>query len=271
MATDKIIWHNSKIYDHNTMVKRVNFVKSNMNGLLPLCNNEKVKIISYAKQNNIPLYEMICLRNTIRIQKEIDASKKIHSMSDTIKKKFEILAMQLTNESGNHEKKIRNWLMSTRMPIRMVIKMVSKMSDLQTLSATDLEYINKINNCITKTDIEIFKRSVDFENQLEYYLKSLNIKFRTENDIKRDKDYTVTPDILFDDTIIIEVNGIDYTIKWMDAKNYVLMDTPFIIKSLNKQATKYNNIFGLGAFVFHYGFDSSIKIPNVLILDGSML
>ena len=77
------------------------------------------------------------------------------------------------------------------------------------------------------------------------------------------------PDILFKEPIILKVDGVSYTIRWFDAKNYILINIPFILASLKRQAEKYYKVFGMGAFVFHYGFDSSIKIPGVIMLDGS--
>lgn len=271
MSRHKIIWENTKIYDHQTIVKRIEFIKSNMYGLLPLCNNKNNYLVNYANKNNIPPYEMISLQNTMRIQREIICSKKFHLSTEEIKMRFITLLSELANDPINHKKKINKWLRSIKMPISSVIKIVTKMPEFRLLSVKDVDVIKRIDNCITMTNMEIFNRSVEFEHLLENYLKSLGIKFRTESDIKRDKDYTVTPDILFDDPIILELDGRKYTIKWMDAKNYILIGAPFIMKSLRKQSEKYNNIFGFGAFVFHYGFDKSINIPNVLILDGSEL
>lgn len=271
MTTQKIIWTNYKIYDHQTIVKHMKFIKSNMRGLMPLCGKEKDELNNYANENNILSYEAVSLRNTIRIQKEIDSSKKIYSCVDQIKNRFLTLTVQLASDPTNHPKKIKYWLKSTRLPIGSVIKIISQMPEFKKLVVEDLDVIKEITNCITSSNIEIHRKSVDFEHQLENHLRSLGIKFRTETDIKIDKDYAVTPDILFDKPVILELNEINYTIRWLDAKNYVLTDTPFIMKSLKKQSEKYNNIFGLGAFVFHYGFDSGIDIPNVLILDGSTL
>ena len=270
--TDKIVWKNYKIYNHKTIVDRIAFVESNMNGLLPLVDKEKEKLLLYTKKNNIPSYEMICLRNTIKIQKEIDRSKKIYLNIDKIKKKFiELLNDLDTSSDDQNYYKIKHFLFKTQMPVYSVLKIISLMPEFKTLGENNINHIKKIENNIHETETEIRMRSIDFEHQLENYLKSLNINFRTEIDIKRDKDYTVTPDILFDKPIIIQLDGIDYNIRWLDAKNYTLTDTPFIIKSLHKQSEKYNNIFGMGAFVFHYGFVSSIIVPNTLILDGSEL
>jgi hypothetical protein len=269
----KIIWPNYKIYDHATIVERMIFVKKNMNGLLPIYGKEKEKLQIYANEHHLPPYEMVCLRNTIRIQKEIDSSKKFGSSIGKIRAMFRELTNELATMIDDNQKnlKIRYFFKSTQMPFHYVYKTIVAMPEFKSLTENSVNYIKKLDNAVYAAEIEIHDRSLKFEHMLENYLKSLNIKFRTEEDIKRDKDYNVTPDILFDGPIILELNGINYNIRWMDAKNYILTNTPFIIKSLHKQAAKYNNAFGMGAFVFHYGFDSSIEIPGTLILDGSWL
>ncbi len=263
MTLEKIIWANNKIYDHQTLLNRMKFIESKMHGLMPLCDKEKQELIAYAHRLEIPSYEVISLRNTIRIQKEIMQSRKIYMRMEQIKNSFRTIE--------NKQKKIKHWLSSLNLPIQAVIKIINNMPEYKSLSSENLAQIKEITECIKESNIEILKRSMEFEHQLENYLKSLKINFRTEVDIKSDKDYAVTPDILFDKPIILELNGVDHVIRWLDAKNYLLTDTPFIVKSLKKQSEKYNDVFGMGAFVFHYGYDKSVDIPNVLILDGSML
>ena len=272
MKTNKIIWKNEKIYDHATIVERINLIEKHMNGLLPLYGKEKENLILYAKKNNLSAYEIISLRNTIRIQKEINSSKKFMQSIGMIKNKFKNLILELKNHDQNkNNSKIKYFLKSTNMPFFFFLKTITVMPEFKELTAANINFIKKLDTIVHKIETEIRERSMKFEHILENYLKSLNIEFRTETDIKRDKDYNVTPDILFDEPIVIELGGTSYMIRWLDAKNYLLTDTSFIMKSLQKQAAKYNDIFGMGAFVFHYGFDSSIKIPGVLILDGSMI
>lgn len=264
---DKIIWLNEKIYSHDTVVNRIKFVEKNMDSLLPLYPKELAKLSIYAKENGLPLYEMICLRNTIRIQKEIDLSKVFHRYVDKIKKLF----TELVRDPKQIKQLVKNFFRQTKMPVHFVLKTISKMNEFNTLSNDHRKYFNQIYNDSLEMEHEIRERSILFEHTLEDFFKINDISFRTESDIKRDKDYLVTPDILFDKPITLVLDGVEYLIRWIDAKNYTLTNTPFIIKSLRKQGEKYNNIFGLGAFVFHYGFDSTIKLPNVLVLDGSIL
>ena len=264
---NKLNWHNSKIYDPATISARMKFVEKHMNGLLPLYGKEKEILIDYAKTHNLPVYEMICLRNTIKIQKEIDASRFFKMNMDKIKQKF---VNEVNNIIGNNSK-LKSFLKSVRMPLSHIFKILESSPEFKKLSRDNLDFLNKIKKMIVLNEQEIRQRSIQFEHSLEEYLEKQNLKFRTEEDIRNDKDYTLTPDILFDEPIILVVDNKEYPIRWMDAKNYMLVNVSFIMKSLHKQANKYNNVFGPGAFVFHYGIDSSIAIPNAVILDGSFL
>lgn len=275
-----IHWTNRKIYDHVKIDAIMKYVEGNMNGLLPLYGNEKKRLMKYASDNNIPDHEIISIRNTIKIQKEINNSKKYSRFVKIIKQRFIDLVKNINptlNSTDGLEyannSKIISFYKSLRLPFNMINNVIKKMPEFELLSDDNKRTIKKIEKLIHLNEVDILNRSMQFEKILEQYLTSHNISYRTEADIKRDKDYTVTPDILFDEPITINLDGTDYKIRWMDAKNYLLTNTPFILKSLKKQAQKYNSIFGMGAFVFHYGIDSSVTVPNsdVLLLDGSRL
>jgi len=273
MIKDKIIWTNNKGYDPTVIKNRISIVDKNLNGLLPLYGSEKEVLIKYAEKNNLLPYEMFSLRQAIKVQREIDASKKINSRIYLIKKEFVTLLRELGKDDVNSKSQIITFFKKTKMPFHHVVKIISTMPEFNQFSNKNQLHIKEIAHKIYENELEIRDRSIDFEHKLENYLKEKypEIHFRTETDIKRDKDYNVTPDILFDDPIMLEVNGKQHIIRWMDAKNYSLVNISFIMKSLHKQAAKYNAIFGMGAFVFHYGFDTSISVPDAVILDGLFL
>jgi hypothetical protein len=84
----------------------------------------------------------------------------------------------------------------------------------------------------------------------------------------------LTPDFLF--TAPTTING--HRVTWLDAKNYMAYDSKLVLKSTVKQAKKYVEHFGPGAFVFSGGvlcppggrLAEQIG-PSVLLLDGSKL
>ena len=58
-------------------------------------------------------------------------------------------------------------------------------------------------------------------------------------------------------------------IHWIDAKDSTLVNFPFIVGKLRKQAARYTKEFGQGALVFSGGLDPSVKIPGTLLLEGN--
>ena len=270
-----MIWHNNKSYSADTINKRIRFIQKVMVGLLPIYNFELTKLSIYAKKNNLELYEIISLRNIIKTQKEINNSRILYLQINNINYRFGQLVNILTDKKLT-PKEIKNLVLNffrkLMMPIHAIIKIIQATNEYKALSKVQVNYITQIKVDLIKMEHDTYYRSQLFETQLANYItRTFNIPFRTELDIRLDKDYLLTPDILFDQPVQIEIGGTIYMIRWMDAKNYTLINVPFIMKSLISQATKYNEVFGLGAFVFRYGFDNNIKIPNVLILDGSII
>jgi len=123
----------------------------------------------------------------------------------------------------------------------------------------------------------IREESQAFENTLGKHLRSIGIKFKTEDEI-RDEYATgvrtgpmLTPDYLI--TKPVRING--RPVRWIDAKNYPLFNSQLVAKGLVKQATKYTRAFGPGAMVFSGGLmcGSSVlptsRLKPPLLLDGS--
>lgn len=270
---NKIIWHNKTIYDHDELLKIMHYIEKNMYGLLPLSSNEKNILEHYANKHHFSTDAIVSLRLMIRIQKEIISSRTFELNIDKIQNKFiNLMKESSVNDDKSFNKKIGHFIKSTRMPVQLVIKTIGHTKEFKKLTDSNIKFIDNIQKTIHDNEIKIRQKSGAFEHLLEdHLLNNYDIHFRTEVDIKHDKDYQITPDILFDKPITLELDGKEYLIRWMDAKNYILADVPFVIKSLNKQAAKYYDVFGMGAFVFHYGIDASIKIKNTIILDGSTL
>ncbi len=118
--------------------------------------------------------------------------------------------------------------------------------------------------------LSVTVRSQAFELALVAYLRQQGLRFKTEDEIRAlvpsGAPVPPTPDILFDGPVM--VNG--HMIYWMDAKAYPWYGSLLVAKKITKQANKYNNLFGLGAFVFKggVGADNYLK-SQALLLDGS--
>ena len=113
----------------------------------------------------------------------------------------------------------------------------------------------------------IFKASQLYEEFVGSHLQSLGIKFRTEEDLRKEN-FQLTPDFLL--TSPVYING--QVINWIDAKNYASYPNRFLSQKLLKQSIKYTKAFGPGAFIFSGGITCGTVVSpdnNTLLLDGS--
>lgn len=121
-----------------------------------------------------------------------------------------------------------------------------------------------------------------FESDIEQYLKRRGIKFKTEVQL-RQAGSQLTPDFLLDVPMDIkEIFGDDCTyhegpsekIRWIDAKNYPMFGLRLTYEKMLKQAKKYNEEFGAGAYIFSKGVmsrDPRLNFPAAAIIDGTQL
>jgi hypothetical protein len=137
--------------------------------------------------------------------------------------------------------------------------------------------------------------ATEAEDQLAAELAACGIKFWTEEDIrlkislKREKlqlkgapseklrsiAHLTTPDVVFRDKLLIEGR----TTRWLDVKNFYLpmsagAASSTRVERMVKQAERYNEEWGSGAFVFKYGYCETLKtdMKDVAgVLDGSFL
>lgn len=123
---------------------------------------------------------------------------------------------------------------------------------------------------------ELNARATKFEQEIGDYLGKLGVEFRTQEDmvIEQTAKYgraRFTPDFVLKEPmrIYVEQNGktFERLIHWIDAKNYTLAKYPFIVNSVTKQAQKYVEEFGDGAFIFRHGFVEGVFIRGCTFLD----
>jgi hypothetical protein len=159
---------------------------------------------------------------------------------------------------------LEKWIRQINLPIQYLLLYVKKYF----YKFRDLtKYFAYMKYLVIEKEKELRKTAMNFELNVENMLENtIGDKFITEDDIKYLKLFNITPDILLLDPIIIELEGIQYDIHWIDAKNFFHAGIPFMTEKLKTQAAKYNKEFGMGAFIFSFGFDELEKIPGVLML-----
>ncbi|AEX61847.1 hypothetical protein c7_L784 [Megavirus courdo7] len=266
---NRLSWKNIKIYNPEFLTKRINFIKKNMVHTMPLFGREKRLLIKYADKNNLPHSEMFGFRNMIKIKHDMDHSKEYSEKIGQVKNNFTHLVKK--NENNNLEKEIENFIKSSDIPVNILLKIIYKTPEYKIYRIGQIPYIIYLDNLLKKRNKETQIKSREFELSLEKYLDKNNIEYLTEQDIIINNLHKLTPDILFVNPIIVELNGSEFLIHWMDAKNYTLTKTSYKLYGIDKQVSKYYKAFGQGALVFHYGYDKTMKISGTIILDGSFL
>jgi hypothetical protein len=139
------------------------------------------------------------------------------------------------------------------------------------LNSHDLEQLNLAIDSDEYALIDnskISKESENFEKEVEEFLKSHNIKYKTQEELveEQTKIYghaTNTPDFLIKSDFIIN----NYKINWIDAKNFYGANVPFIKDKIKKQTEKYLKTWGSGAVVFSLGSNEKLKQTNIIFMD----
>ena len=100
-------------------------------------------------------------------------------------------------------------------------------------------------------------------------IRALGIPLKDQADLTAEQELShgravITPDILF--TTPVRINGAE--VNWIDYKNYVGADIQFLRASNRKQAARYTDKFGPGAFAYSGGFVEGVTIPGAILLDA---
>ena len=269
MKMMKIIWPTNIPIDKLSLIARTKFVESNMRGLLPVYKDEYAILESYATEHHIKVGQLLSIRNQLKIQKEIKKTNRVDLYANKIIEAYN----KLITDPNLNLTDINSFYVKTNLPITPILRLLNKQDTFKRLDHRILKKFYQVMKDFTKIETKSKEQSRKFEIRVEKFISDFGVPFQTEETIRYAKTYTLTPDILFDSDVIIEVGGIEHRVKWLDAKNYIFMGhmTPFILESLKKQADKYGKMFGPGAFVFRYGFVADISIDHVLLLDGSNL
>ena len=119
---------------------------------------------------------------------------------------------------------------------------------------------------------KIQKKSLDFEKEIEIFLKKNSISFQTQEELSEEQTKLYgkavnTPDFLITSELFIN----KIKINWIDAKNFYGAKIYFIKKSIEKQIKKYINKYGTGCIIFKLGYNSKLNFKGVLLIDGSTL
>jgi len=276
--TFEILWSNPIGMSHESIVAMTEFIDQNMEGLLPLYPREFARLKAYAIEKSVDIAIIRSIRNQLRSQKEINVMRKLHFYTDKVKEKFQVLISKLKaldpatlNLKSDQKLLVLNFYSSLKVPVHAIIKIIGELDSYKELDQDVIKLLFQPLKDQEKVELNSKNKAELYEKDFGEWLIKSGIKFITEKTIKSNNLYPITPDFVFDVPIIINIDNVKHQIKWLDVKNYFLTDLPFILKKLQDQAKKYNDLFGPGTFVFHLGLDPSIVIPSTLMLDGTFV
>lgn len=275
-------WINKKVYSSREMQRIVNAVRNNIRGWEPLGDQETRRLGVIMRRLNQQMrgekalspHQLTSLRNMVATDNNINAARRVQELEKAVAV-YEQRGLAAACEEHD-------------LPPLMILRNAMRKSGFDSRSITDIltnptgkwkddvEYANKHDSENIERYAISLKDSAIFENEVEDYLRSKGIGFKTQAELVAFQTAesgapTCTPDFLLDTPIKIDVvqNGRKTVreIKWIDAKNYSLPNLSFIVNSVRKQAEKYNSKIGYGAFLFRDGFAEGIYVPGVVFLD----
>jgi len=201
-----------------------------------------------------------CNKRLIAARREISAAYRAGSSVLSISTRLRLPPIAVLRQilaAEGYEAKVVNTMIED--PLLMPARLASEAQEIVDSDAGSRHYC-----------MHVAARAQEYENSLVSYLRNTGAAFRTEDEIKfwtpKNDPAPLTPDVLFDTPIL--VNG--HLVHWMDAKAYPWYGSPLVAGKIAKQANKYIEAFGMGAFVFKGGVGLGTYVASpVLLLDGS--
>lgn len=233
----------------------------------PIRQAEMTSLINLAKIENVEPGMLISLRNILSTNKSIEANKIANKYYRDIKDDYLNLYKQ-------DKITINDFFNKFPLPPLLILKIINSFGI--KVSKVFFEYAKNNDFEDKEHFLKILKHSDLFEEELIQRIKKDIPNFKTQAELAKEQQEKFgraisTPDILLLEPTLFEITNPDGSqfqqlIKWIDAKNYTLVNIPFIINSINKQAERYNTQYGPGALIFKYGYTEGITIPQTTIL-----
>lgn len=241
------------------------FMMNNFRHFNKLNNKEMDKVKKLAKKYKISVDQCLSIRSAYVKEHIIRNIDRIVSNINQIKHKFKkCTILELSKKYRHPPVSLLKLIIATKVDNRKELK--------EKLKSHSQFKIAEENDIFTSTDQkEIQEKSELFERKLEKYLKSKNIKFKTQEQLVKEQIEKYGQPINTPDFLILselKINGKE--IKWIDAKNFYGANT-FLIRKSKKQFKKYIDKWGYGAVVFSYGYGEKLSFKDTMLIDYSSL
>jgi len=259
-------------YDLEMKLANAVLIKGNYKKL----NDKQIdKLNRYIIKKNLPLQieDILSIRsahmtvkimkNNYRLKKSINEIYKLYENNISLKeivKKYDLPPIPL----------IKNILYKKKYS-KDIVKGFFYGKKLNKLSNFDLKQLNyaienDIFNKVVQT--EQIENSENFEKEIGNFLKSHDVKFKTQEELVKEQTEKYgrpinTPDFLILSDFYIN----DKKINWIDAKNFYGANTFLVKKKIKKQVKKYINAYGFGSIFFSLHFSEKLNFDNVLLVN----
>ncbi len=275
--TPVITWKNTRVYHAREMSKIVTSVRRNIQGWTPLGPQETkhLETIMAHLNKSLPQERQLTLSQMMSLRSLLATDNNMRVDSAVLKRAANV---------GDVERACRKYNVPPLMVLRTMLRDkgfdprgISDMLARPTLEwKRQVEYASSHDSENAEKYVRALKNSLEFEAEVEKYLRHKGIQFKTQEQLVVDQTAShgspyCTPDFLLEKPYVVQVEQdgkmTSRKIYWIDAKNYMLADVGFIVGSVRRQAEKYNSLIGPGAFLFSGGFARGIHVKDVVLLD----
>lgn len=150
-----------------------------------------------------------------------------------------------------------------------IYRIISKTSRFRSLPTKKRDLLYHPVSEIKLHSNRIQSNAENFEARLYKFLKYNDIEFETEEELKA-RGERLTPDVLFKEPVWFIVNGEEFHVRWMDAKNLTFFGkrSGFLRKKIIQQTKKYTSKYGMGALIFSGGYVEGAYINGAYLFAG---
>ena len=228
------------------------------------------------KNDKITVDQCISIRSAYVKEHVIRNINKIISQIDKIKKEFKKKNIIELSEKYNHPPVsllkliVSHHLMRKKKRKRRGTPNKKQMRNI--LKSHEQFKLAEENDIFTSTDQKECQDNAElFERELEDYLKSHSIKFKTQEELVKEQIEKYGKPINTPDFLILSnlrING--KKINWIDAKNFYGANT-FLVKKSKKQFKRYTNEWDYGAAIYRHGFSDKLNFKKTTLIDYSKI
>ena len=238
------------------------FVRANIDCHFEITEYEHNVLVQYSEMKGVNYSVLLGLRSTAVVHQYMTWNNKPNNIIAVFRSSLRSHNLNIINFIAYNFYKDVGWNPN------IVYKTIKKTPEYLNAPKNIQDDLSNVIKSIKEKDERISQYALRFEDKLRKYFNELGIDFRSEKEL-RDAGAKVTLDIVFDESIFIQIDDKIMEINWLDAKNYMCIGKrSFLFKGLKKQAKRFNDAYGEGGFVFAQGYVSNVNIVDTWLFSA---